>query len=343
MSFCFHARVVAAALERILGRSGQSGVYTTHKSEHSNFADPRYSIVWTPHASASEACAQADTIDFALGIVRSAKDKPSYGIRAPAKHFEDLWQLIRPAEPKPKQVNGDYLYRISPVPEGATHEDVTKWITLEKLQARPLRAINSNTWIIVGEAELQRSHLTWQQNAILVQPIESRYCKTQSTILAGKKPDSSVRRTWKSEQKSDQGVDPLTIHDPWAKASMQWSDWDWASRSSAHSACSSSSSKASTSTSQQETHAKQQREIDRAQSKIETLETAIHNQRKDNSNFRKEVQTEFQQVRKEVTDRVSEVKDAFQSTLTEALTQTQSALRSSFREDFEQLKALLAR
>lgn len=78
------------------------------------------------------------------------------------------------------------------------------------------------------------------------------------------------------------------------------------------------------------------------QSKIETLETAISTQRKESTQFRKEVRTEFQQVRKEVADRVSDVKDAFQTTLTEALTQTQTALRSSFKEDFEQLKALLA-
>ena len=50
---------------------------------------------------------------------------------------------------------------------------------------------------------------------------------------------------------------------------------------------------------------------------------------------------EFQQVRKEVNSQITDVKESFQSTLTAALTQTQESLKSSFRDDFQQLKALL--
>ncbi|CAK8996662.1 unnamed protein product, partial [Durusdinium trenchii] len=278
-----------------------------------------YSIVWTQFTTAKEACAKAAECEHALGIVRSAKERPAYGIRTQAKHFDTLWQQLRPSDPKPQLIQGEYLYRISPVPEGATHEDVTKWIHLEKLHARPLRAINATTWILVGEADLKTAHLTWKQNAILLQPIESRQNKMKSTILAGKRPMSTVRRTWKSDSKHDLGTDPLTINDPWANASANWGFPEWTSRSSG-----------------------QQREIDQIQSKIQTLENTINTQKKETATFRKEVHTEFLQVRKEVGDRVNEVKEAFQSTLTDALTQTQTALRSTFKEDFEQLKALLA-
>ena len=341
-SFCFYARVISPMLEAVLAKSGRQGVYTTPKSEHSNLADPRYSIVWTSIPSAEEACKKADETSGSLGIVRSAKDKPTYGVRTLAKNFDAVWQAIRPTDPKPHQINGDYLYRISPVPEGATHDDVMKWITMEKLHAKPLRALNSTTWLIVGVADLQKAHFTWKQNAILVQPIESRFNQTRSTILAGGRPTQPVRRTWKSEAKHDQGIDPLTIHDPWARGTTSWSDWEWSSTSSGTGGSSSSSSKASISTASQDVQVKQQRELDKMQSKLATLESAISQQGKECTNLRKEVHVEIQQVRKEVNDRVSEVKDAFQTTLTEALTQTQTALRSSFKEDFEQLKALLA-
>ena len=342
-SFCFYARVVAAMLPVVLGKSGQCGVYTTPKSEHSNLADARYSIVWTQFTTAKEACAKAAECEHALGIVRSAKERPAYGIRTQAKHFDTLWQQLRPSDPKPQLIQGEYLYRISPVPEGATHEDVTKWIHLEKLHARPLRAINATTWILVGEADLKTAHLTWKQNAILLQPIESRQNKMKSTILAGKRPMSTVRRTWKSDSKHDLGTDPLTINDPWANASANWGFPEWTSRSSGFSgSSSSSSSKAPPSTVSSDSHVRQQREIDQIQSKIQTLENTINTQKKETATFRKEVHTEFLQVRKEVGDRVNEVKEAFQSTLTDALTQTQTALRSTFKEDFEQLKALLA-
>ena len=74
---------------------------------------------------------------------------------------------------------------------------------------------------------------------------------------------------------------------------------------------------------------------------INALEKAVQSQQKDTAGLRREVQSEIQMVRKEVGDKVSEVKDNFQQTLATALGNTQEVLRRSFKEDFDQLKALL--
>ena len=340
-TFCFYARIVGPALNDILKRSGTSGIYITPKSEHSNLADSQFSVVWTQFDSPAQAMEKADTIPYSLGIVRNTKDKPAFGIRTLAKDFDTLWQQLRPTDPKPSQVPGDALYKITPIPEGATHEDVTKWIQLEKLNLRPLRALSSTSCLLIGEAGISKSNLTWQQNAVLIQPIDSKYSKSKSAFLTGKRPAETTRRVWKQDTSQSLGIDPLMLHDPWAHATTHVRPSDWTSNASTLESASSSSSRAAASTCHSDTQRHQQKEIDQMKSKLDTLETAINTQRKDANNLRREVKTEFQQVRKEVADRVTEVQNAFQTTLTEALTQTQTALRDSFRDDFNQLKQLL--
>lgn len=299
-------------------------------------------MVWTQYSNSSEAVAKADTLDYTLGVVRSNKEKPAYGIRALAKDFDALWQCLRPSDPKPSQVQGEALYKISPVPTGATNEDVQKWLGLEKLPLRPLRALNTSTWLLVGKADVSPATFTWKQNAILLHRVESNYAKSKSAILAGgKRPVESTRRVWRPESTSNSEVDPLTIFDPWAQPAASRRHSEWSHSSATHASSSSSSSRATSSCAPTDVQITQQKEIDSMKSKIDTLESAMQSQRKDSANFRNEVHVELQQVRKEVSDRVSEVQNTFQHTLTQALSQTQAALRESFHEDFNQLKLLL--
>lgn len=78
-SFCFYDRVLDTKLETILRKSGQDGIYTVPKSEHSNLADTRFSIVWAPQATRQDLVAKAESIPYALGIIRSSKEVPHLG------------------------------------------------------------------------------------------------------------------------------------------------------------------------------------------------------------------------------------------------------------------------
>lgn len=340
-SFCFYARVTDLMLTSVLQRSGQSGVYTIPKSEHSNLADSRYSIVWVPMGKHQEVLERASNIECSLGIVRSSKERPTYGIRVKAADFESVWQKVRPSDPKPVQIQGDFLYKISPLPVGVTYDDVSKWIAMQKLQARPMRALNATTWLLIGTSDLQKTHLTWQHNAILLQPIESKYHKAKPVILAGRRTNEGPRRTWRSDPKNESDIDPLMVNDPWATAVSSRRHFDWPDLVPRLETPSSSSSRTTASSMSSEQQTKQQKDIENMQTRLNSLEQAITSQKKETSNLRKEVHTDLQQVRKEVADRITEVKDDFHTSLNEALGKTQAALRSSFKEDFDQLKLLL--
>lgn len=226
--FCFYARVLASMLTTVLKKSGIDGIYTTPKSEHSTLADSRFSVLWLHRVTPEQAREQAEKVDCALGLVRSSKAQPSYGIRLWAKDFDTVWAALKPGESKPTQMPGEFLYKISPVPAGATAEDIQAWIELEKLPAKPLRALGSTTWLLKGQAQLSRQYLTWKRNAIVLTPIESKYNRSSQTILAGASQPVRTKRIWKNDSKSNEQADPLTLADPWAKASMDlWSNDPW--------------------------------------------------------------------------------------------------------------------
>ena len=340
-SFCFYARILAPALHTVLKKSGMSGIYITPKSELTNLADSRFFVIWASFPTLAEAITKAETYDYTLGVVRSSKEKPAYGIRVLAKDFDVLWKDLRPSDPKPTLVQGEAMYKIAPVPIGATHDDVLKWIAMEKLTLRPLRALNSSTWLLVGQADIRRATFTWKQNAVLLQPLESNFARPKSAILAGKRPADATRRVWRQEAPAAGQEDSLMVFDPWAQAIAHRRPSDWSTSSTNHESASSSSGRTASSRAPSEVQVSQQKEIDQMKSKLDSLESAMTTQRKDASNFRKEVHVELQQVRKEVADKVTEVQNTFQSTLTQALNQTQTALRDTFREDFDQLKLLL--
>ena len=340
-SFCFYARILTSMLTPVLKKSGLEGMYITPKSEHSTLADSRFNVIWTGATTGPEALTQAEKLECALGVVRSSKERPTYGVRVWAKDFNLAWQTLKPGETQPQQFAGEYLYKISPLPEGVTAEDIQAWITLEKLPAKPLRALSSSTWLLIGQERIERHHLTWKRNAIMLKQIDSKYNRGQQTVLAASTqftPTYKTRRTWKADKKESEPIDPFTVSDPWAQAKANiWSNDPWWPSPSVTNA-SSSSSKAESTRSSNSNHGEQQQEIDAMKNQITALEKAVHQQNKDTAGLRKEVHNEFAAVRREVTD----VKASFQQTLTAALGQTQEVLQRGFKEDFESLKALLS-
>ena len=336
-SFCFYARILASMLTSVLKQSGVDGIYVTPKSEHSTLADSRFNVIWTDAHSSEQAFKQIEKLDCALGIIRTSKDRPTYGVRVWAKDFDTAWNLLKPGEPKPKQFAGEYLYKVSPLPEGVTAEDIQAWIALEKLPAKPLRALSASTWLLIGQEKIDRQHLTWKRNAIMLKPLDSKYSRNTQTILAASSQPSKTRRTWKTDRKESEPIDPLSVSDPWAQArENMWSNDPWWPSPSITNA-SSASSRSDTTRCSDRGNREQQQEIDTMKHQISALEKAVNQQNKDTAGLRKEVHHEFAAVRKEVT----EVKTSFQTTLTAALGQTQEVLQRGFKEDFESLKALL--
>ena len=343
-TFCCYARVLAASLTAVLQKSGHDGgspifptprpyfsnlhlffqpraephdgIYTIPKSEFSNLADARFSIVWNPFKDVTEARTKADSLDYSLGLVRSSKDKPSFGIRIWSRDFDRLWDELKPGKPKPNHLPGEHLHKLTPVPTAATFDAVAKWIQLESLQLRPMRALNATSWMLIGPKRLERMTLTWKHNAVMLQPIDSKYQSRNQVFLAGKKPSNDpTPRHLPQHTGSQDGIDPLTIHDPWADAASTSSSSTARSWRSASTNGSSSSAAWPTKPAFSAPPAvgpDSKAELETMKSQISALESAVQGQRKNTSCLHKQVHEEIQEVRKELNTKVQDVKDSFQ-------------------------------
>lgn len=344
-SFCFYARVLAPHLAHVLQRSGKNGIYTIPKSEYTNLADARFSIVWLPGKENQDLQSKAEELGYAVGLVRSQKSKPTYGIRVWSKDYDRLWAAVKPGEPKPKHLPGEHLHKLTPVPVGATFEDVSRWVELENLKLRPLRALNATSWLLVGPERLEKRSLTWKNNAVMVQPVDSKYQSRNTVFLAGKKPSQEAQ--WRMPSNTTdmwKDFDPLTLNDPWAEAASTASSStsrSWKSKVVARDSQIGKWFDKQYTPKQGSASQDHSQDLESMKSQISALESAVKNQSKDTSTLRKQVHEEIQEVRKELNTKVQDVKDSFQETLQGALHQTQAALQKGFKEDFEALKNLL--
>ena len=121
----------------------------------------------------------------------------------------------------------------------------------------------------------------------MLKPLDSKHSKNHQTVLAASSQAAKTRRTWKTDRKGPEPIDPLTVSDPWAQArENMWSNDPWWPSPSVTNA-SSASSKSDTTRSSESGHQEQQREIDTMKHQISALEKAVHQQNKDTAGLRK--------------------------------------------------------
>ena len=212
VSFQVHCRVARKDLNVMLRASGHHGVYTTPKTEDRRICLD-YSIIWLS-LTPVQMSVTAGTCDNSLGIVRQSRhsNKTTRGLRFLKEDFQAAFEKLRPGEDLPSQIQCKHLFKVSPVPVGATAAEILEWIKVHKWNAKPLRALTANTWLCGSEDRFETEFPFWNDQPMLITWIQQRN-QSKPLVLAGSTP--AVKKMVTNPQDIS-GLPPLR-GDPWGK------------------------------------------------------------------------------------------------------------------------------
>ena len=183
-SMQFHSRINQNHLQKLLRISGINGIYTTPKTETKQISNA-YQIVWVQMSSV-DLIVTASTFANHCGIVRNSKyeGKITKGIRFLKEDFEAAFKQLKPEADVPSLVTPNFMYKITPVPLGATFDHIQKWLDSQKWKAKPLRSLSSQVWLITADAKIEDEFAHWNGETLLIKPLVPRQARPP-VIVAG--------------------------------------------------------------------------------------------------------------------------------------------------------------
>ena len=165
----FQAHVAKDSLDLLLRLSGHTQAYVIPKDAEGQIL-PGWAVVW---GSASKAEAKRSSLGIRdqAGIVRS---KDRYGVRVPEATYDAAYRLLRPnSEPQPR-VQVRFLYKLCPVPAGATEPAIVRWAALQQWQVKVLKALGPRAWLVGSSSPAPEGWLTFNKETILTIPVQQK-------------------------------------------------------------------------------------------------------------------------------------------------------------------------
>ena len=199
----FFARVSKSNIEKLLKISGENHVYAFPRSEQGQ--PPDWMAIWIPQSSRAEVLKMAARSSYFRGLIRSPK---AFGIRVHKEDFDAAWKEFKPQTPVPDRRHMPHLVKVKPFPHGTTHDDITKWLVALKMEARPLKSLGPDAWLLAMAVKPSDAHADYNGHVVLLKVIDKQ--KTQSpVVLAG-----SVQSAPKNSDNDDPWKD---WQDPWSE------------------------------------------------------------------------------------------------------------------------------
>eukprot|EP00435_Cladocopium_sp_Y103_P073917 s162_g45.t1 len=174
-SLQFHARVSKDDLTKVLQSSGAKAVYTAAKNELKQLSSD-FQVVWLSHMNLVNLRVTCASYPHHRGLVRSmrSEDKIARGIRFWREDFKTAFSELRPQDSVPSDIPPKHLFKISPVPVGASAENVQTWLDGLSWKARPMRLLASNVWLCAASEVYDSQFEMWDSLPILIKWIQSR-------------------------------------------------------------------------------------------------------------------------------------------------------------------------
>ena len=91
--FSVQVRYMKAQEHKVLQFSGSNGLYAESRLPDASAPSDDFQVIWMPQASFASAQHQMQCEPLSIGLARSGR---RYGIRVPAKHFQQLFQKLKP-------------------------------------------------------------------------------------------------------------------------------------------------------------------------------------------------------------------------------------------------------
>ena len=169
-----------------------------------------WKIIWLS-ASREEAVKQSLLVPQQQGLVRS---RGKYGLRVPAEAFAEAFRKLRPTDTLPVQVDVKELYKLGPLPIGATSASVTAWIAAIKWPAKVLKSLGPAHWLLGAAASPESAVPCFNGAPVLLSRVHGR--TSPAPIVTGNKPVWGNARTRDPGHECEE-IDPWTESDPWSR------------------------------------------------------------------------------------------------------------------------------
>ena len=195
-------RVPECLAERLLGCSGEVGIYLEPRSLDSKTVSNDYEVVWVPKAGKSELCHLRQVNPAVIGLAR-VNDR--YGLRVRTAQAAALHKAIRPDAVY--LANGTrQSYMVGPIPYGTDRKALSKALSQSSWEAKPLQPVSALTgergvmWSVVAIADPPSNILSMSHGDVVsLEPVAAP--STISLCGAGGKPKD----------------DPWLKADPWGQ------------------------------------------------------------------------------------------------------------------------------
>eukprot|EP00435_Cladocopium_sp_Y103_P007642 s786_g2.t1 len=138
------------------------------------------------------------------------EDKIARGIRFRREDFRTAFSELRPQDAVPSDIPPKHLFKVSPIPVGASAENVQTWLTSLSWKARPMRLLASNVWLCASSEVYESQFEMWDSLPILIKWIQSR-APGEKVVIAG-----NTSRIVPAKSAPPSVDSALQFSDPWA-------------------------------------------------------------------------------------------------------------------------------
>ena len=166
-------------LKALLKRSGFNKIFITPK-DTSGKPHPSWKVIWL-ESNPLKLEVQAAALTGSAGLV---KGKKSYGIRVESTTFEAAWTTLKPGTPMPDLRITSMVFRLQPLPQGITSENLHEWGEKSGWQIKPIKAVGAKQWI-VGSDNAPPTILQFNGQPILVKQLYQKGVQPNIPIAAG--------------------------------------------------------------------------------------------------------------------------------------------------------------
>eukprot|EP00438_Fugacium_kawagutii_P004319 Skav229427 [mRNA] locus=scaffold2297:344990:346853:+ [translate_table: standard] len=208
LSVQVHASVQQDRTADFLKASGFCKLYATPKGSDGRPAT-HWRIIWVQGDKARLHALATETVNCA-GLVRS---KQSWGLRYLNKDFEPAWKHINGDKPVPIDFRVCHLFRVEPLPYGATADMLHSWSSVLQWPFKAIKALGARSWLIGSEQMPPAGIHTFNSSPVLIKYLPPRGVAKEHPVLAGPRPT-------KKDQVNAPAEDPWgPFFDPWHKSS----------------------------------------------------------------------------------------------------------------------------
>ena len=213
-----HAMVVADKVDEVLKKSGFNRIYFTPKLPSGKLSED-FKVLWSSGDRTALEVLSAK-LPSCLGLVRS---RTNMGLRVKATDFAAAWAIVNPNSPVPQRDAGDLLYKVAGLPFGCSLAMLEAWLTNLKWNAKPLKAIGAQAWLIRAVDRPPEGHLLFNSSPVLLSFLPPKQ-ETTRAVLAGPPPRPRV-----------QGTKSYGVTDEWPQGDP-WQNWQGSSTATASAA-----------------------------------------------------------------------------------------------------------